>query len=88
MTKLLHDVNKNLSMTFNFVVEYFILDIFWNTAQSLIYRIKIALSPTGFLFLCILLLPILFSMSTVAAAIDELQGDFHLVYMTNDRAEG
>jgi hypothetical protein len=69
-------------------VEYFILDIFWNKGQSLIYHIKIALSPTGFMFLCILLLPLLFSLSTVLAATDELQGDFHLVYITNNRAEG
>jgi hypothetical protein len=51
-------------------------------------RIKIALSPTGFMFLCILLLPLLFSLSTVLDATDELQGDFHLVYITNNRAEG
>jgi len=27
-------------MTINFVVEYFILDIFWNKGQSLIYHIN------------------------------------------------
>jgi hypothetical protein len=40
------------------------------------------------MFMCILLLPLLFSLSTVVAAIDELQGDFHLVYVTNNRTEG
>ena len=75
-------------MTLNFVVEYYFLDIFWHEGQSLIYHIKIALSPTGFIFLCILLLPLFFSLPTVVAALDKLQGNFHLVYITNNRAEG
>jgi hypothetical protein len=70
------------------VAEYFFLDIFWHKGQSLIYRIKIALSPTGFMFLSILSLLLLFNLPTAVAASDELQGYFHLVYITNNRAEG
>jgi hypothetical protein len=39
------------------------------------------------MFLCILLLPLLFNLSTFVAAIDEVQGDFHLVYITYNTEE-